>query len=253
MGNDIQKAGLWKRISAGLFDGILTGMLAIGFALLLSALLGYDGYAQTVNDAYDKYEAAYGVDFGISQEEYMALSPEQLKALEDASAAMNADEEAVYAYRMLTNSILLMTTGGILLGILLMEFLVPLLLKNGQTLGKKIFGICLMRTDGVQINNLQLFTRTLLGKFTIETMVPVNIVLMLFFGSIGIVGTVILAALGLAQILLYVFTRTNSLIHDALAGTVVVDFASQKIFHSTEELVEYQKRIAAERAARQEY
>lgn len=253
MGNDIQKAGLWKRISAALFDGILTGMLAIGFAFVLSALLGYDGYAQTVNDAYAKYEAAYGVDFGISQEEYLALTPEQLQAFEDASNAMNADAEAVYAYNMMTNMILLMTTGGILLGILLMELLVPLWLKNGQTLGKKIFGICLMRTDGVRVNNLQLFTRTVLGKFTIETMIPVYIVLMLFFGGIGIIGTVILAVLGLAQILLYALTRTNSLIHDVLAGTAVVDFASQQIFRSTEELVEYQKRIAAERAARQEY
>ena len=250
---DLQKASLWKRISAGTFDWILTGILAVGFAFLLSALLGYDGYAQTVNDAYDHYGQLYGVDFGISQEEYLALPPEQLQQYEEASAAMNADEEAVHAYTMMTNLILLMTTGGILLGILLMEFLVPLWLKNGQTLGKKVFGICLMRTDGVQINTLQLFTRTILGKFTIETMVPVYILLMLFFGNIGLTGTVILAGLGLAQLLILGFTRTNSLIHDLLAGTAVVDYASQRIFHSTEELVNYQKRIAAERAARQEY
>ena len=38
-----------------------------------------------------------------------------------------------------------------------------------------------------------------------------------------------------------------------MAGTVAVDYASQTIFPSTEALVEYKKRIAAERAARSPY
>lgn len=253
MVNDIQKASLGKRISAGLFDAILLAMLAAGFALILSALMGYDGYSKTVNDAYAKYEAEYGVNFFISQEEFEALSEEERLNFEAASNALNADAEAVRAYNMLPNLILLMITGGILLAMLILEFLVPLWLKNGQTLGKKIFGIALIRTDGVRINNLQMFTRTILGKFTIETMVPIYIVLMLFFDGIGLVGTVILAAIGIGQIVSYGVTRTNSLIHDLLAGTVAADFASQRIFPSTEALVEYQKRIAAERSARQEY
>ena len=48
-------------------------------------------------------------------------------------------------------------------------------------------------------------------------------------------------------------TRNHSLLHDLMAGTVVVDYASQKIFQSTEDLIAYQKKIAAERAARQDY
>jgi len=48
-------------------------------------------------------------------------------------------------------------------------------------------------------------------------------------------------------------TRNNSAIHDLLAGTVVVDMSSQTIFRSTEELIAYKKRVAAERAARQVY
>ena len=40
MAHDIQKADLWKRIAAWMFDGILTGILAVGIACLLSVLLG---------------------------------------------------------------------------------------------------------------------------------------------------------------------------------------------------------------------
>ena len=43
------------------------------------------------------------------------------------------------------------------------------------------------------------------------------------------------------------------MIHDLMAGTVEVDFASQRIFESPEEKNEFLKREAAERARREEY
>ena len=110
-----------------------------------------------------------------------------------------------------------------------------------------------MRTDSVAMNTMQLFTRTLLGKFTIETMMPVLIVMMIFWGIMDITGTLVLIALAIAQLLICALTRTNALIHDLLAGTVVVDYTSQMIFSSTENLIAYQKKIAADRAARQTY
>ena len=52
---DLQKAGLWKRISAGLLDAIALGMLAVGIATLLSVLLGYTSHMDNLNAAYDRY------------------------------------------------------------------------------------------------------------------------------------------------------------------------------------------------------
>ena len=40
---DLQKASMWKRISAAMFDGILLGIAAVLFAWLLSLALGFDG------------------------------------------------------------------------------------------------------------------------------------------------------------------------------------------------------------------
>ena len=48
----IQRAGMWKRISAAMFDGILLGIAAVLFALILSWALGYDGYIDTINMAH---------------------------------------------------------------------------------------------------------------------------------------------------------------------------------------------------------
>ena len=100
---------------------------------------------------------------------------------------------------------------------------------------------------------LQLFVRSILGKYTIETMIPVLLLVMLYFGTVGLPGTLVLLLILLLQIIVIGVTKTNSAIHDLLSGTVVVDFHSQKIFDTTDELIEYKKVLAAERAARQNY
>lgn len=250
---DLQKASLWKRIAAWMFDGILTGILAVGIGLLLSMLLGYDGYSSTVDGAYAKYEAEYGVVFEITQETYEAMTPEQRQNYDAAYAALTADQEAMRAYSMMLSLSMVILSLGILLAVLLWELVIPLWLGNGQTLGKKIFSLCLVRSDGVKVNSMQLFARTLLGKYTIETMVPAFILMMLFWGTVGLPGTLCLFALLAAEVLCLIINRNNCAIHDLIAGTVVVDISSQMIFRSTEDLIAYQKRIAADRAARQPY
>lgn len=250
---DLQKAGLWKRIAAWMFDGILTTILAVGFGVLLSMLLGYDAYSQTLDDAYARYETEYGIVFDVSQEEYAAMTQEQVACYNAAYDALISDMEAMHAYNMVINLMLVITSIGILLAVLLWEFVIPLWLGNGQTLGKRIFSLCLVRNDGVKLNTMQLFARTILGKYAVETMIPVFILMMLFWGTVGLGGTLVLFVLALAQILCLALTRTNAAIHDLLAGTVVVDITSQMIFRTTEDLIAYKKRIAAEQAARQVY
>ena len=159
----------------------------------------------------------------------------------------------MHTYSMVVNLTLIIASFSILAGYLVLEFIVPLWLGNGQTLGKKIFGIALMRQDGVKITPLMLFARTILGKYTLETMIPVLIVIMLLFQMIGLIGTLIIGLILLLQVILLIATRTNSALHDLLACTVAVDMASQMMFDSPEALLEYQKRISAEKANRAEY
>ncbi len=250
---DLQKGGLTKRLSAFLFDGILLVVLILGLALLLSAVFGYSGYSQTLDACYEKYETQYGVDLGVTQDVYDQLSAEKKEDFDAAAEALSKDEEAVYAYNMMINLMLVIVSVSILSGFMILEFAVPVLLGNGQTLGKKIFGLALMRVDGVKINNVTLFVRTVLGKFTIETMVPLLICLLILFGGIGILGTAILGLILLLQVIIMIVSKTNALIHDKLANTVVVDMASQMIFGSELEQIAYKEKLAAEKSARQTY
>lgn len=239
---DIQKASITKRISAFLFDSILTGIVIVAVALLLSWLLGYDGYDADLKEAYAQC-VEYDLVGTSTQEEYMALDVQQ-QAIIDAY---------VYNLQMIFNIMLVIVSIGTILSFLLLEFVVPMVLGNGQTLGKKIFGIALVRQDGVKLNAMQLFTRTVLGKFTIETMLPVYMLILNFFNPIGRIGLIVIAGIGLLQLILLAVTRNNQLLHDLLAGTVAVDMASQMIFKTTDDLIAYQKRVAAEKATRQPY
>lgn len=253
MVTDLQKASLWKRISAGLFDLILVAILAVGAAALLSVIFGYNTHNQNLTDAYARYEAEYGVEFQMTQAEFEALSQQEQDTYYQAYEALIADQEVLYLYNMVVNLTLLIITFGIFLSLLVLEFAVPMLLKNGQTLGKKIFGIALMRVDGVKLTGVQLFIRTVLGKFTLEVMIPVYVLIMIFFNSIGLVAVAVLGALLVGQVLSMTLSRTGGLLHDTIAATVAVDMASQMIFDTPEQKLEYIKRLHAEDAARQEY
>lgn len=253
MTTELQKASLLKRTAAGIFDFIILCILAVGIAWLLSWVLGLDAHQTTLDEGYARYEAQYGVTFDISQEEYEALSQQEKDNYDAAYEAMSADEEVLHSYNMVLQLTILVTTFSILLAMLVVEFAVPLILKNGQTVGKKIFSIALVRTDGVKLNSLQLFVRTVLGKFTLETMIPVYMALMIFFNAIGVTAILILGGLLLAQTICVAVTRTNSMIHDLLAGTAAVDMSTQMIFRSTDDLIRYQQRLHAEKAARSAY
>lgn len=253
MVSDIQKAGLWKRIAAGILDLILIMILATGTGWGISAILDYDSYSSRLQQVYDSYAAEYGIDPEISGEAFDALSAEEQEIYRVADEAIGKDENAIYLYNMVINMMLLIVTGGILVAFLVLELLVPLLLGNGQTVGKKVFSLCLVRNDGVKLNNVQLFARTVLGKFAVETMILVYVVIMIAFRVANIVSILLAAAVLITQCVSIIVTRHNCLLHDLMVGTVVVDYGSQKIFKSTEDLIAYQKKIAAERAARQTY
>ena len=250
---DLQKASIWKRASAFLFDFILFGILAVGFAFLLSVITNYDKYSTTYDESLTQYEQTYQTNFGYTQDEFNELDADAQAAYMNAYNALTKDADAMYAYRMMVNLIMLITSLSILLSYLVLEFVIPILFKNGQTLGKKIFGIAVMRTNGVKMNNISLFIRTFLGKYAIETMIPVLIITMILFNSIGIVGPIVIGLILLLQIILMCATKTNSLIHDLLADTVVVDFASQMIYDSEEELIEAKKQAAAEKVNKASY
>ena len=253
MNLDLQKASMWKRISATLFDLIIHSVLVLAFAYVLSGLLGYDNYNITFNNAMDHYAAQFGTTFQMTAEQITALTEAEISNYEAAYQALTSDTEAMYAYNMIIYMSLGIASISVFLSFLVLEFFVPLQLGDGQTIGKRIFSIGVIRTDFISIPPVQLFIRSILGKYTIETMLPILIIILLFFGQIGIIGTGILILLVIGQVAAIAITNTNSALHDLLAGTVTVDISSQRIFKDSQALLDYQKKMYVEKSEKQNY
>ena len=246
---DVQKAGMAKRISAYLFDIIIFLTIFVGIAFALSAITDYDGNIAELEQIYDTYENEYDIVLGGYPEGYDEWTDEEKAAYEEryavAEEEFGKDSRAAVLSSKLMSATLLILAVGLLISYLINEVAVPLLLGNGQTLGKKIFGICLMRDDGVKVSAVMIFIRAILGKYTIETMVPVFLVMLILLGGAGIIGLIAIVAILVFDVVLMIKTSTNSTIHDMLAYTVVVDKASQLIFDSKEAMLEYKNKIHA--------
>ncbi len=245
---DLQKADIWKRASAGLLDFILTTILATGFIFLLSLIVGFQGYSDEYAARQDIYESKYGVSFDDidTTEKYEALSEEERAIFDKAFGEFAADNEAIYLYNMLFNLTIMTISIGTLLAFAVLEFIVPLIFKNGQTIGKKVFGVAVMRLDHVKVTAPFIFIRNILGKYTVETMIPIILFILIVYNLVGAMGPIIILLVLLSNIIMMIATRTNSGIHDMLASTVVVDLASQMIFDSPEAVLEYKQKVHAE-------
>ena len=279
---ELRKIGIVKRASALLLDAILLMVLTTGFIFIISLISKFDHHQKLANEYYNEWEGFrkdyagdvaeyYGFVYkedgenytvekdgnksdldavftklGKSNGEFDSSIPNFEKVAEayDVYMALTPAAKVEAQYKLVESLLFMMISIGLLLSYIVLEFILPLILKNGQTVGKKVFGIALVRVDCVKITTLALFARTILGKFTIETMFPVFLIYMLFFGGLGFISIILLAAMAILNIVLFFATKNKTPIHDLLAGTVAVDMKLQMIFQSEEELIQ-KKSLAA--------
>ncbi|MDE6201164.1 MAG: RDD family protein [Clostridiales bacterium] len=266
---ELRKTGIVRRASASLLDVILLVVLATGFMFILSLICNYSDQEKLSNKYYNEWEgfrktyvaevaAYYGFDYKATDSDYTITKDGKKSSLDeltgvlvdskgedaatktayDAFKELTPAEKVNWQYRYVYNLLFMMTSVGILLSYITLEFILPIIFKNGQTVGKKVFGICLVRPNCVKITNISLFARTILGKYAIETMFPVLLVFLFIFGGLGILALILLAALALLNIVLFFATKNRTPIHDLIACTVAADMRTQMIFQTEDELVE---------------
>ena len=253
---DLQKAGFGKRLSAFLFDFIILAVVAVGFAWVISSVTGFYGTVDRFSAEIEKN----GIDLNMTEEEYNALSEAEREEYRVKMEALNENEQLVNDYFRINSLVLVMLTLSPFLAFMVLEFAVPLFFKNGQTLGKKIFSVGVIRIDGVKIGAPVLFIRNILGKLTIETLIPIYMVIMIFMRvllGIHLIDPMIALTIGAGVILLNLVmtltSRHKRALHDLFASTVAVDMATQLIFDSKEQMLEYKKSLHREMAEKSEY
>ena len=255
---ELQRADFWKRISAFMFDVIVLGVIIIMVATAMSAIFQYDKHVEVVSQIEKEYEekyiAEYGVNPDITAEEFAALTEEEKAPYYQMDEERQANPYLRSAYNMLSSLKFAIPSVSILIGYILAELVIPIFFKNGQTLGKKAFGLGVIHTNGVRMHGQAHFVRVLIGKCLIETLVPFYFVMLVLNGSLGpLLGIVMLGLLLVLQIFAVASTKTRSTIHDLVSDTVVVDMLSQMVFETPDDLMEYKQKLHEEMVNKQEY
>ena len=110
--------------------------------------------------------------------------------------------------------------------------LIPLLFKNGVTLGKKAFGLCLASIDGYTIENHQLLMRVMpLDVVTLILLLPVI--------KTRLVGFIIFLVIFLVSFSLAMASPKKCALHDFTGRTIVVNARTSILFDSVIDEEEY--------------
>ena len=253
---DLQKASFWKRASAFLFDLVIMMVVVVGIASLMSIAMKYELHYSNIENEKElevqKIEAEYGCELDLSVG-YSEMTDQQKEMYDKLDKAVSENDTIQKAAFLLLNYSLVICLVSTFVAYAILEFAVPMIFKNGHTLGKKLFSIGVIRTNTVKASPFVLFVRMLFGKFTIETVLPLFVLIMMFFGIIGVVGPVVILGLAVLEIIAVLATRTRSAVHDLISDTCVVDMSTQMIFESEQALVEYKKKIHEEQVANSPY
>lgn len=223
MDEKLVKANLTKRAIAWLLDTILLVLVSVSLYSIVLEVTDYDDYAVQLENYYAQYEQMYDTSFDISEEEFYEMTNQEMENYEAAYNALMADENAMALYSKMIWMVLAMLGISSFLGYAALEFVIPMLLGRGQTVGKKIFSLSVVKVDGEDLGVVGLLLRTFVGKFLIETMFPVMMVVLMMFGSVGLVGPVLVLVLVVLEIVVMVRTQSNSMVHDLLANSVTVE------------------------------
>lgn len=225
----IQSPSMTKRFSALLTDIFVFAILFLLTARLFSVLFGYDGGRHSLDAAYQAYADKYGISLNITEEEFEKLSDEKKELYYLADAEIAKDGELNALYKRVTLLGLSTLTASILLSCIITELIIPLVLKNGQTLGKKAFGIALTDKNSRKIKKSSLFIRAMLGKFLLGYLLLALCLYMMLFGIFTPFPSLILILVFFFNATLCLFTKNKVSLSDILSGTVVCDLECQII------------------------
>lgn len=224
------KAKLHYRIAGFILDTIVFIILLTGLLYLLSAITRYDKHSEALHNAWR--DIGYEI-YNEETKEYEIISEDDPNF--DYVMELYMDNETIANEEHFINSFSLNAPLiSIVIALSLSEILMPLIFRNGQTIGMKCFHIGLLSNNNIAVKPMQVFIRGLLGKIVVLTLIPFMGIFYAFFNvSGGFLGTIIFLIVTIGNIILLCASKKHIGFQDLLASVYPVD-ASQTIFYKTE-------------------
>lgn len=132
------------------------------------------------------------------------------------------------------------TLGAIIITWILAYFVMPIILKNGRTLGKLMFKSAVVNKLGYNVSVPQMALRSLapLALVIAVYLISAFTIMMMFY----LVMMIVL----LVSYTLVIFNKDHKSIHDFVAGTIVIDSEKSTWFKSALEEQQYQENLEKE-------
>ena len=229
----IKKASIFKRIVAFLFDLMCAFFLFVGIEnLVIHPIVNHIFHYDQIEDKYEEKLVEHGVGKFNDKGEFEFL-PVPEGQMDYDMTSFYEDEVAVQIENEKTRLDLFKFTMNSMLSEFIVLCLMPLLLGNGQTLGKKLMKLALVSTNEAKVKGWQVFARWAIGIFAFETMIN------FFFVMFAIIPLPLIVSVILALV-----TKKGMALHDYIGGTIVVDLNNTVIVDTVEER---RKRILEEK------
>ena len=238
MSNYMSKPTLAKpmnRIAAFILDTVLFLILFTGVLYLISLIFGFDALHDTLRA--EQIKEGYLI-LNAETNEYEIISkdhPNYDVVIE------NVSNNALLMDTLFTVNQFSMNAPLIALAIVMfiLEFVVPMFLKNGQTVGMKFFKIALISNNNLAITTTQLFARCIIGKIAVLGIIPMLAILYIFLNAGGgLFGTIILLVVVIIQIIMLIKNKNHEGIADKIANVYPVNFTETVIYKTQKELDE---------------
>lgn len=230
-----KNAKITKRIAAWVVDIILIIILWTGVSLLTSHIYKYDNYMNTVTEKYVEYNLA---TYDEEKKEYVFVDIEHDQKAQENYALLIKDQEFVTAYHKVNVGQVVILSTGLFTSLLVFEFILPLCLKHGRTIGMRFFGIGYVTDQDIDVGVKQVLVRFLFGKFILCGFVPLTGYLLFAMNSgFGGLGLILLIGVPILNIILSIITPEKRGIHDYISRVKPIDNDCQIYVKTVEELV----------------
>jgi uncharacterized RDD family membrane protein YckC len=233
---------LVKRFAAWVIDIILVVVVATGIGLLTSLIYGYDRYNNVVYEKciqYGVYVENTEGSISYDGKSYILCSDDPSISAEEVTnreTLCSQDKEYQKAMHKRNVGQIIITTTGISVSLLIFEFIVPLFLKHGRTIGMKFFDVAYVTEEDIDVSFKNVFVRFLFGKLIIEGIVPyLGFTLIILNTGYGIVG-IVMILVPIYNLIIMLMSPHKRGIHDVIARVKPIDNSCQIYFKTTEEL-----------------
>ena len=226
-----------NRVAAFILDFVLLLILFTGILYFISLFADFDNHYAILQEEYKK--VGYLI-FNPEVNDYVFITPDSPN-YDSVIDLINENElllkELSFVNRFSVNAPLISVT----ISMFILEFIIPLFLKNGQTIGMKFFKIALISNNNLAVTSTQLFARCLIGKIAILGVVPVLAILYIFLNAGGgLFGSIILLIIVIIQLIMIIKNKNHEGIQDKIAQVYPVNFTETVIYKTQKELEEAQ-------------